>query len=341
MTRRTRWLCIILLILCVSTALVHQYRGRDRDIWRAHEAQGAFRERPMEVLTADAVTAVRTAHEVLAQERWTEAAALTPAGEIAGCHVPLVWAVTYFARAVGAARMGQTVRARQDLEELRLLRNGLVVTRQGDWATHVELLSQVAAAWVAQREGQHTEAVQHLHAAADLEDRRAPHPVMLELIASADELLGEMLLERGECARAVRVFETAIETAPQRGTALYRAARAAELADDLAKARGFYARLLGRVPMQRQTTACSWRRLGHFWRISRSSCLSKAGVPPSVPVCAPELLGTNGAPSCWHGTRVHPCTRQERRGYPCLDESGCAQSRESPSASFGATSIAH
>jgi hypothetical protein len=104
---------------------------------------------------------VQTAHEALAQERWAEAAAFTPAGEIAGSHVPLVWAVTYFARTVGAARMGQTVRARQELEELRLLRDGLVATRQGNWAAHVEILSWVAAAWVAQREGQYTEAVQH------------------------------------------------------------------------------------------------------------------------------------------------------------------------------------
>jgi tetratricopeptide (TPR) repeat protein len=198
----------------------------------------------VEALSADAVAAVRTAHEMLAQERWAEAAALTPAGEIAGSHVPLVWAVTYFTRAVGAARIGQIAHAHRDLDELRLLRDGLVATRQGDWAAHVELLSRVAAAWVAQREGQDAEAVQHMHAAADLEDRRIPHPVMRELIAAAQALLGEMLLERGEFARAVRVFEAAIETAPQRGTALYRAARAAELADDLAKARDFYAQVL-------------------------------------------------------------------------------------------------
>ena len=247
MTRSTRWLYIILLILCVPAVLVHQHRGRERNIRRAHEARDALREPTVEILTADAVAAVRTAYEVLAQDHWAEAAALTPAGEMAGSYVPLVWAVTYFARAVGAAHMGQTVRARQDLEELRLLRDGLGATRQSDWEAHVEFLSLVAASWVAQRAGQYAEAVQHLHAAADFEDRRAPHPVMPELIASAHELLGEMLLERGEFARAVRVFETAIETAPHSGTALYRAARAAELADDLAKAQGFYARLLGRT----------------------------------------------------------------------------------------------
>ena len=244
MTRRTRWLSLILLILGVSTVLVDQHRRRDRDIWRAHEARGALRERTVEILTTDAAAAVRTAHEALAQDRWAEAAALTPTGEIAGSHVPLVWAVTYFARAVGAARIGQTVRARQDLEELWVLRDGLVATRQSDWAAQVELLSQVAVAWVAQREGQPVKAVQHMYAAVDREDARAPHPVMLEMIASAHTLLGEMLLERGEFARAVQVFETALERAPHRGNALYRAAHAAELADDLAKAQGLYAQLL-------------------------------------------------------------------------------------------------
>jgi tetratricopeptide (TPR) repeat protein len=140
--------------------------------------------------------------------------------------------------------MDQTVRARQALEELRLLRDGLVATRQSDWEAHVEFLSLVAAAWVAQRAGQYAEAMQHMHAAADLEDRRAPHPVMPELIVAAHELLGEMLLERGEFTRAVRVFETALETAPHSGNVLYKTARAAELADDLAKAEGFYVELL-------------------------------------------------------------------------------------------------
>jgi tetratricopeptide (TPR) repeat protein len=247
MTRSTRWLYIIPIILCVFTVLVHQRRGRDGDIWRAHEAQGALHERSEEILTADAVAAVRTAHEMLTQEHWADAAAITPTGEIAGSHVPLVWAVTHFARAVGAARTDQIVLARQEIEELRVLRDGLVATRQGDWAAHVEILCRVAAAWVAQREGQYEEAVQHMHAAVALEDRRAPHLVMPELIAAVHALLGEMLLEQGEFTRALRVFETAIETAPHSGAALYRAARAAELADDLARAQGFYARLLERA----------------------------------------------------------------------------------------------
>jgi tetratricopeptide (TPR) repeat protein len=228
----------------VSTVLVAQHGGRSWAIWRTHEARDARRERTVEVLTADAVAAVRMAHEVLAQERWAEAAALTPTGEITGSHVPLVWAVTSFARAVGTAHLGQTVRARQEIEELRVLRDGLVVTRQGVWAAHVELLSRVAAACIAQREGQYAEAVQHLYAAADREDARTPDPVTRELIASARTLLGEMLLEQGEFARALHVFEMEIEQAPHRGDALYRAARASELAEDLAKARYFYARLL-------------------------------------------------------------------------------------------------
>jgi hypothetical protein len=132
MTHRTHWPYVIPLILCVSAVLVHQQRGQDRDIWRAHETQGALHEHTAEALTADAVTAMHTAYEALAHERWAEAAALTPVGEIAGSHVPLVWAVMCFARAIGAARMDQTVLARQDIEELQLLRDSLVATRQRD-----------------------------------------------------------------------------------------------------------------------------------------------------------------------------------------------------------------
>lgn len=244
MTWRTHWLYITPLILGMSIVLVHQQRGRDQDIERV-EARGVLHERPVEILTADAVAAVRMAHEALAQNRWAEAAAFTPVGEIAGSHVPLVWAGTYFARAVGAAHMGQTVRARQDLAELQVLQDGLVATRQDDWAAQVEFLSQVAAAWVAQRERQDVEAVQHLHMAVARAKRRVPPPVMPEVLASAYELLGEMLLERGEFTGALQVFETAMESTPSRGNALYRAARAAELAEELAKARGFYVQLLG------------------------------------------------------------------------------------------------
>ena len=158
MIHRTRWLCIIPLILGVSMALVTQHRGQEQGIWSAREARGVLHEHRMEALSANAVATVRTAHAALEQERWAEAAVLTPADEIAGSHVPLVWAVTYFTRAVGAARIDQMIRARQELEELQVLWDGLVATRQRDWAAHVEFLFRVAAAWLAQRQGQYAEA---------------------------------------------------------------------------------------------------------------------------------------------------------------------------------------
>jgi tetratricopeptide (TPR) repeat protein len=247
MIHRTRWLGIIPLILCVAAVLIYQHSSPERDIWHDHKERGALYECTGESFSADAVATVQMAHEALTQARWVEAAALTPAGEIARSHVPLVWAVTYFVRALGATRMGQTVRARQDLVVLRLLRDGLVTTRQSDWAAYVELLFQVAAACTAQKEEKLTEALQHMYAAAALEARRASHRVLLELMASAQALLGEMLLERGEVERAAHVFEMAIATTPHRSEALYRAARAAELRDDLAKAQWFYGQMLART----------------------------------------------------------------------------------------------
>jgi tetratricopeptide (TPR) repeat protein len=233
-------------MLGVCTVLVAPHRGPDQEIWRVPEARGAFRLPLVEALTADAVTVLRTTHEVLAQERWTEATALTPTGAIAGSHVPLLWVATTFAQTVGAARTGQPLRARQALAELRGLHDSLRGTRQRDWAAQVELLCRVAAAWVAQRDGQYAEADQHLHAAEDRADTSHPDPVLRAIMAAARALWGELLLERGEGTRALRVLERALVDAPHQGKVLYQAAHAAELAEELARARDLYTELLGR-----------------------------------------------------------------------------------------------
>lgn len=58
------------------------------------------------------------------------------------------------------------------------------------------------------------------------------------------ELLGEMLIERGEPAKALREFETSLRAEPNRFRGLYGAAKAAELSGDREKARTYYAELV-------------------------------------------------------------------------------------------------
>ena len=58
------------------------------------------------------------------------------------------------------------------------------------------------------------------------------------------ELLGEMLIERGEPAKALREFETSLRAEPNRFRGLYGAAKAAELSGDREKAKTYYAKLV-------------------------------------------------------------------------------------------------
>ena len=63
-------------------------------------------------------------------------------------------------------------------------------------------------------------------------------------IKPARELLGEMLIDLGQPAAALKEFETSHRVEPNRFQGLYGAARAAELAGDGDKARTYYGRLV-------------------------------------------------------------------------------------------------
>jgi hypothetical protein len=66
--------------------------------------------------------------------------------------------------------------------------------------------------------------------AADREDRGEKAAITPGPLAPARELLGDMLLERGEPARALEEFEAALKDEPNRFRTLYGAMRAARLA---------------------------------------------------------------------------------------------------------------
>ena len=63
-------------------------------------------------------------------------------------------------------------------------------------------------------------------------------------IKPARELLGELLIDLGQPAEALKEFEASHRVEPNRFQGLYGAARAAELAGDGEKARTYYGRLV-------------------------------------------------------------------------------------------------
>src|SRR5581483_6990201 len=150
----------------------------------------------------------------------------------------------YFARALGAARSGNTANAKKDVEKLQSLGDTLAAAKQSYWADQVEVQRRAAAAWLAHAEGKNEEAVTIMRSAADLEDATEKHPVTPGPIVPARELLGELLLELKEPTQALSAFETSLHASPNRFNGLSGAARAAQLAGDTEKARSYYAQLV-------------------------------------------------------------------------------------------------
>jgi hypothetical protein len=156
---------------------------------------------------------------------------------------PHAEAITHFARALGAARSGNAAAARKDVERLEALRQTLLASKDPYWPTQVEIQKLTAEAWIAKAESRNEEAVKVMRLAAELEDSTDKHPVTPGAILPARELFGDLLLELGRPADALKEYESSLQTSPNRFKGLYGAGRAAELAGDTKKATAFYIKL--------------------------------------------------------------------------------------------------
>jgi molybdopterin converting factor small subunit len=78
--------------------------------------------------------------------------------------------VTYFARALGAARSGHPDLAKTEIAKLGELRDKLQ-GKDAYWSQQVDIQQQVASAWVIYAEGKKDEALKAMSVAADAEDK--------------------------------------------------------------------------------------------------------------------------------------------------------------------------
>jgi hypothetical protein len=170
---------------------------------------------------------------------WKEAAALEPRPS----KYPFVESIGRFARALGAARSGDVAVAEKEADALAGLHKALLDAKNGYWATEVEVQRLAAAAWIALARGQQDEALKFMRGAADLEDRNEKHIVTPGRILPARELLGDMLLELGQPAQALKEYEASQAREPNRFRGLYGASIAAEGAGDHDRAVRYASRL--------------------------------------------------------------------------------------------------
>ena len=181
---------------------------------------------------------------------WTEAAALVPKAT----DYPHTEAMTYFARAVGAARLGRAADARRAVDSLAAIERRLVARSEAYWAEQVRIQRLGAQAWLDLADGRRAEAIAHMSEAATREDATEKNAVTPGPLAPARELLGDMLMELRRPADALAEYRRTLAKEPGRYRALDGARRAAAAAGDAAAAAQYsreIARLTGTRPAER------------------------------------------------------------------------------------------
>jgi Tfp pilus assembly protein PilF len=189
-------------------------------------------------VTAFAAIPVRYAFD---RGAWSEAAALAP---LEASPFKQADAVTWFGKAIGAARSGDAAAARKDVEQLTRLHQEITAAGDPYWAEQVEIQETAGKGWIALAEGNQVEAIALMRRAADQEDRTEKHIAMENRLSPMRELLGEMLLAAGKPKDALREFSRSLEAVPNRFRSLAGAAQAATESGNRRAARGYSRRLL-------------------------------------------------------------------------------------------------
>jgi hypothetical protein len=153
-------------------------------------------------------------------------------------------AITWFARGLGAAHIGDIVVARFAARQLADIHERLIESKESYWALQVEIQRLDVLAWAALAAKDSSDALRLMHQAVRLEDRTEKSAVTPGPIAPARELLGEMFLLLDRPGSALEEFEATLKKEPNRFRALTGAAKAAELAGNSKAAQHFATTLL-------------------------------------------------------------------------------------------------
>jgi len=150
--------------------------------------------------------------------------------------------MTYWARIVANGHLRQAAAARADLakydavvEEMKRGKYAYGAQATGALIQHDEVL-----AWAAFAQGNEGEALTHMRAAADLQDKVG----QAEVDIPAREMLGDILLELRRPSEALTEYDAALRMCPNRFNGLFHAGQAAEAAGDKARATRYYSALL-------------------------------------------------------------------------------------------------
>lgn len=171
---------------------------------------------------------------------WSDAAQLVPRPT----SFPYTEALTYTARALGAAHTGSAPLIKESIEALQRITDALAAQHETYWAEQTDIQRREAIAWLAVVEGRHDDSIAAMREAARIEDGTEKAAVTPGPLSPARELLGELLLRQNQPAAALAEFEATLKKEPNRFRAVYGAAKSAALAGNRAKARTYYGQLV-------------------------------------------------------------------------------------------------
>jgi len=168
------------------------------------------------------------------------------AAELAAHETPFPYteAMTWFARGLGSARMGQAPAAYLAATSLKRIREQLLKSGEDYWALQVQIQESAVRAWALMAEGKKDEALRQMESAAEVEDGTEKSAVTPGPLAPARELLGELLLATNQPAAAFVQFEAALKKEPGRFRTLYGAGHAAELSGNEEASKRYFSELL-------------------------------------------------------------------------------------------------
>jgi tetratricopeptide (TPR) repeat protein len=178
---------------------------------------------------------------------WAEAAALQIPSAPFWTKFPFAEAHIEYARGLGRARSGDLAGAKQSLTRLDELRDATNDPKFAYFKQHLALQNQAVAAWVAEAEGKHADALAGLRKAAQMEDELGKNPVSPGPINLIYEQLGDLLILQGKPADAIAAYETALKSSPKRLDSLLGAALAAEKSGKPDVARTYYAQAVAQT----------------------------------------------------------------------------------------------
>jgi tetratricopeptide (TPR) repeat protein len=206
------------------------------------------------------------ARYTLERHDWQEAEKLA----LTATPFPYADAMTWFARGLGAARLGHATAASAAANALRQIQERLLKANERYWAQQVAIQATAVSAWSALAAGKTDKALQRMELAVKLEDGTEKSVVTPGPLSPARELLGEMLLELNDPKKALGQFEATLEKEPRRFWSLYGAAHAAQLSGISDLSRSYFGELLivcarsdepGRIEIREARSALARKRI--------------------------------------------------------------------------------